>query len=175
MRLSGTSRAGSELTRNYFKSCRDSNNGGTMKKVLLSVFLLQIVSYGLETEIPGESSGCQISMKISMNQVKPEDESGSAVVEVKLVDKSGVPISGKDLVLTASWGTFLCRLPQDSSSIEPADSRSCFVTDQDGKTRINLINLPINSPVNVKATCDCGDYIVSATGKLAIKRQVKRK
>lgn len=114
-------------------------------------------------------------MKISMNPVKPEDQSGSAVVEIKLAGKAGDPIAGKDLVMTATWGTFLCRLSQDTAAVDSGDPRSCFVTGQDGKALINLVNLPINSPVNVKAVCDCGDYVVSATGNLSIKQIRKRK
>jgi len=145
-----------------------------MRKIILSVLLLQIVSFGYEFEIPDKSLGCDISMKISLIPVKPQDRSGRAVVNIKLVNKAGAPISGKKIELSASWGTFVCRLPEDSAAADSSDMRSCFITGKDGKARVNLINIPFNSPVNVKALCDCGDYTVSATGNLSIK-QIRRK
>ena len=145
-----------------------------MKKTLLVVLLLQMVSFGYEFEVPDQSAGCNISIKLALTPVKPQDQTGRAVVEVTVVNKAGAPISGKEIALTATWGTFLCKLPEDTTSADSADARSCFATGTNGKARFHLVNLPFNSPVKVTATGDCGDYTVSATGNLSIK-QIKRK
>src|SRR5690554_7759556 len=133
-----------------------------MKKIVLSVLLVQIVSFGYEFEIPDKSLGCDISMKLSLIPVEEGDRSGRAVVNLRLVNKAGAPISGKEIDLSASWGTFMCKLPEDTTNEDFSDARSCFVTGEDGNARVNLVNIPFNSPVNVKAVCDCGGYTVSA-------------
>ncbi|NLW32493.1 MAG: hypothetical protein GXY77_13675 [Fibrobacter sp.] len=141
-----------------------------MKKIILSVLLFHIVSYAYEFEISDKNLGCDISMKLSLIPVEEGDRSGRAVVNLRLIDKAGAPISGKKIDLSASWGTFMCRLPEDTTNEESSDARSCFVTGDDGNARVNLVNIPFNSPVNVKAVCDCGGYTVSATGNLSIKQ-----
>ena len=144
-----------------------------MKRFLPLILLVQVFVSGYEFELPDESSGCAISINLSLSPVAPGDLSGRAVIEVKINNKSGTPIVGRSFELTASRGTFLCRLPGDSSETDSTQSRSCFVTGQDGKGRVHLVNVPFNSPVNVKAISDCGDYTVSATGNLSIK-QIKK-
>ena len=144
-----------------------------MQKVLVIAGLLLacIGSWAVEFEQPGESSTCVISMKLALAPARPEDKTARAVVEVFLRTKGGQPIAGKEIQVTSSWGTFLCKLPElrDSTDTDPADDRSCFVTGSDGKVKINLINLLMNEAVQVKATCDCGDYFVHASGNLSVK------
>lgn len=133
-----------------------------------------LLAYDFEEE--GEHSSCVISMEMKMSPVSPDDKSGRAFVVVTLKDKGGNPLPGKKIEFNASWGTFVCLLPEDvmTSSGEPVDDRYCFTTDVNGKAKVNLINIQLNSPVKLKATCDCGGYVVGASGTLTMKSTKKR-
>lgn len=140
----------------------------------MTLSLSSLFAYEFEEE--GEQSSCVISMNMKMSPVKPDDKTGRAVVEVTLKDKSGNPLSGMQIQLNASWGTFLCNLPDDTTanSRQSADDRTCFITDLNGKAKVNLINIQLNSSVKLKATCDCGGYVVGASGSLTMKSTKKR-
>lgn len=147
------------------------------KKVLLSVICLcTIKAFAYDFIESEEHTTCYISMSMKMSQVKTTDKTGRAVVEVTLKDKSGNPLPGREIELNASWGMFLCILPEeaDSAGVNSAEERGCYTTDANGKSRINLINIQLDSPVKVKATCDCGGYSVYASGTLTM-RSVKKK
>jgi hypothetical protein len=147
------------------------------KKLFLCIMMLSLNSlFAYEFEEEGEHLSCVISMDMKMSPVYPDDKSGRAFVVVTLKDKSGNPLSGKQIEFSASWGTFQCLLPEDimTSSGGSVDDRTCFTTDVNGKAKVNLINIQLNSPVKVKATCDCGGYSVSASGTLTMRSSKKK-
>ncbi len=147
------------------------------KKILFCsvVFgLSSLFAYDFEEE--GEHLSCVISMEMKMSPVYPDDKTGRSFIVVKLKDKSGNPLPGKQIEFSASWGTFQCLLPEDimTGSGESVDDRTCFITDANGKAKVNLLNIQLNSPVKVKASCDCGGYSVSATGTLTMRHSKKK-
>lgn len=147
------------------------------KKLFLCIMTLSLSSlFAYEFEEEGEHLSCVISMDMKMSPVYPDDKSGRAFVVVTLKDKNGNPLSGKQVEFSASWGTFQCLLPEDimTGSGGSVDDRSCFTTDVNGKAKVNLINIQLNSPVKVKATCDCGGYSVSASGTLTMRSSKKK-
>jgi hypothetical protein len=141
---------------------------------ILLFFQLSVFSY--EFEQPGESSTCKISLQMKMKPVHPDDNTGSAVIEVFLREKNGTPLPDKQIQLTATAGTFYCRLPdkKDSTGTDPSEDQTCYTTDQYGKARINIVNLLAGETVQVKVTCDCGGYFVYASGSLAWKATKKK-
>lgn len=144
-----------------------------MKKTIpIIILLLQFFSYGYEVSLPEEdasSTSCKISMQLNMAAPDADALTGRAVVEVKLINDLGNPLSGYQIQLTSNSGTFLCQLPeQKKGSTDGEDvDRTCFLTGQDGKIRVHLVNLPLNGGVvQVKAVCDCGGYQVYASGNI---------
>jgi hypothetical protein len=147
------------------------------KKLFFCIAVIALSSlFAYDFEEEGEHLSCVISMEMKMTPVYPDDKTGRAFVIVTMKDKSGNPLSGKQIDFSASWGTFQCQLPEDimTDSGESVDDRSCFTTDLNGKAKVNLINIQLNSPIKVKATCDCGGYTVSATGSLTMRSSKKK-
>jgi hypothetical protein len=135
------------------------------------IFSVGIFAYDFEES--EEHSSCVLSISTKMLPGKSKDESGKAVIEATLKDKSGNPISGKEIQFNASWGSFLCVLP-DSNTVVSYEDRGCFTTDANGKSKVYLVNLKMNSTINVKATCDCGGYSAYANGSLTMKTYKKK-
>lgn len=147
------------------------------RNVLISIISFCAISvFAYDFVESEEHSTCYISMNMKMAPVKATDKSGRGVIEVTLKDKSGNPLPGKEIQLNASWGTFLCILTEEAQSkgVNAAEQRDCYITDSSGKARINLINIQLDSPVKVKASCDCGGYTVFANGTMTV-RSVKKK
>jgi len=151
------------------------------KKVLILVLFFRLVSFGYEIALPEEevsSTSCKLSMKLNMVAPDADAVTGRAVVEVKLVNDLGNPLSGYQIQLNSTRGTFLCQLP-DRGSANTGDSepdRSCFFTGQDGTIKVHLVNLPLDGTViQVKAACDCGGYQVYASGNINYNRKTMRK
>jgi hypothetical protein len=152
------------------------------KKVLMLILFFQLVSFGYEVPLPEEevsSTSCKITMKLNMIAPDADAISGRAVVEVKLLNNYGNPLSGYQIQLSSTRGTFLCQLPGENSGTtdDGEPDRTCFYTGQDGTTRVNLVNLPLDGAViQVKATCDCGGYQVYASGNINYnKKTIKKK
>ncbi len=112
-------------------------------------------------------TSCTLSIKVSTVQ-SIESAAPKALVEVFLLNKDGEPISGGQIGLTATAGTFIC------NEIN-MDDKTCFFSGPDGKAKITLINIPYNSPVKIKASYNCGDYDVYATGNLLLTKRTTRK
>lgn len=112
-------------------------------------------------------TSCTLSIKVSTAQ-SVENATPKAVVEVFLFNKDGEPISGGQIGLTATAGTFIC-------NETTTDDKTCFFSGPDGKAKITLINIPYNSPVKIKASYNCGDYDVYATGNLLLTKRTTRK
>lgn len=147
------------------------------KKLILCVITVCLCSiYAYDFEEEGEHLSCVISMEMKMSPVSSDDKTGRAFIVVTLKDKAGNPLPGKQIDFSASWGTFQCLLPEDimTDSGESVDDRTCFTTDVNGKSKVNLINIQLNSSVKVKAVCDCGGYSVSATGSLTMRNSKKK-
>lgn len=142
---------------------------------LIVVIPLSLLAYEFEQQ--GESSSCKISLSIKLVPTRAEDETGRAIIEVFLREKGGTPIAGRQIQMTASWGAFYCRLPEekDSMGVDVVDDQSCYTTDRNGKVKVNLVNLQFGESVQVKATCDCGGYFARATGNLSLKTTVKKR
>lgn len=148
---------------------------------LIAVLIFQALSFGYEVSLPDEesiSSSCKISMQITMASPEVDGPAGRAVVEVKLINDLGNPLSGYTVQLTSTRGTFVCQLPeQEKNNTDDQElDRSCFLTGHDGKIKVNLINVPQSEVVQVKAVCDCGGYQVFTSGNLNFgKKIIKRK
>jgi hypothetical protein len=148
---------------------------------ILSIFIFAIFTFGenatmttLETQ-ETISSSCRLAVKITGKQPGATDAAAKALVEVSMFDKDGNPISGSEISVTATVGTFICPQLNDSTGKNDADDRSCFITGPDGKARINLINIPFNTQVRVKATSECGNYKVNASGSVSFSRKTVKK
>jgi hypothetical protein len=124
-----------------------------------------------------ESVSCKISMTVVANKSNPGDVAGTAIVNVTLIDKAGNPIAGREIAVQGTGGTLLCRMPGDTSgsTIKVEDDRSCYTTGENGKVRLYLVNIPVNTTVRVNATAICGDFEVHAKGSVAITRGYPRK
>jgi hypothetical protein len=123
-----------------------------------------------------ETVSCKISMSIVADRATLKDVAGTAVVEVKLVDKAGKPIAGQEIAVQGTAGTLLCRVPGDTSKPgKVEDDRTCFTTDENGKSKLYFVNIPFNTTIRVKATSQCGDFEVHATGSVAVTRGMPRK
>jgi hypothetical protein len=119
-------------------------------------------------------SSCRLQIKINPLQSASVSSAPKAVVIVLLVNGEGDPISGGHIELSATVGTLLCSsdtLSDSSSTKNDSDPRSCFSTGDDGKAQIDLINIPFNTPVRVKASYNYGDYTVRATGSVVISKK----
>jgi hypothetical protein len=122
---------------------------------------------GTITIIPTDEkivTSCHLAIKIKTPSPTDIDRTPKVMVEISLLSADSIPISGQKIQLTATTGTFLC----DATN---SDDRSCFITDQNGKALVNLINIPYNLKIRVKALCDCGDYQVNATGNVLIYKK----
>jgi hypothetical protein len=123
-------------------------------------------------------SSCSLKVRINPLESATSSSTPKAIVEVTLVNREGEPISGGNIELSANAGTLLCipKTVQDSSnSSTNSDTRSCFITGEDGKALIDLINIPYNTAVRVKALYDCGDYIIKASGNVMLSKKVIHK
>lgn len=123
-------------------------------------------------------SSCSLKVRINPLESATNSSTPKAIVEVTLVNRDGEPISGGNIELTANFGTLLCKpkTVQDSvNSDANSDSRACFITGEDGKALIDLINIPYNTALRVKASYDCGDYIVKASGNVMLSKKVIHK
>ncbi len=151
------------------------------KKFLLLIMFFRLVSFGYEIALPEEevsSTSCKLNMKLNMTAPDTDAVTGRAVVEVKLFNDNGNPLSGYQIQLNSTRGTFLCQLPdQESGSADGGEpDRTCFFTGQDGTIKVHLVNLPLNGAViTVKATCDCGGYQVYASGNINYNKKTIRK
>lgn len=151
-------------------------------KYLFPILIVLIFSTsGWSYEIPDENEvitrSCSLSVKL---EVIPDPGmkrgSGRANVAVFLSDRDGNPHRGETLELKATIGTFICKLPEDTTGPNDETSSSCFTTGDDGYARIYLVNIPFNQQVRVNAKYDCGDYIVTGNANLVIRRgKVRRK
>ena len=146
--------------------------------ILVSCFL---VAAAFSYEIPDENEvitrTCRLSIKAEVIPDKTlEKPTGRAVVTVDLTDDESNPYRGERVEVRATGGTFICRLPEDSSSESSETDSDCFTTRDDGIAKLYLINIPLNTKVQIKASYDCGDRIINSTASLAISRaRVKRK
>jgi len=147
-----------------------------MKKLACILFLL-LPSTALPVEWEEETvvSSCVLAMTVTAQPFTADDVAGIAVIELTLRDKEGAPLPGVTMAMSANCGTFMCRLPDDPKPEDEDEERACFRTKDNGIARLYLTNIPFNAAAKVKAQCDCGDYLVNATGSLMItkKRTVK--
>jgi len=143
------------------------------KKALFLALLLNVSLWAYEFDLPEESSACSLSMRINLDTLGSQDQSGRASLEIRLINKSGNPLPGYGIQLNSTGGTFICE--QSGKKSDNDDGRSCFTTGPDGIARVRLVSIPVNFPIKIKATCDCGDYQVFASGNLSVKQNVIRK
>jgi hypothetical protein len=116
-------------------------------------------------------SSCSLQIKINPVQPTAVSTAPKAIIEVTLISRDGNPISGGNIGLTSTVGTLQCKsLPGNDT-----DPRGCFITGDDGKAQIDLINIPFNTPVRVKASYNNGDYTVRATGSVIISKKTVHK
>jgi hypothetical protein len=123
-------------------------------------------------------ASCSLKIRINPLESTANPSAPKAIVEVTLVNREGDPISGGNIVLSATAGTLLCNPePVQDSSNTPgnSDSHACFITGEDGKALVDLINIPYNTAVRVKASYDCGDYTIRASGNLLLSKKVIHK
>ena len=149
----------------------------------LMVFSLvaTVFAYEESYEIPDETEvvtrTCRLSVKLEVIPDKTmEKPTGRAVVTANLFDDEGNPYRGERIEFSATHGTFICTLPEDAVTEESETSTDCFSTRDDGIAKLYLVNIPLNTKIQVKATYNCGDRIISSTASLGISRgKVKRR
>jgi hypothetical protein len=157
----------------------------TPKLILFCFFIQFCTTFGFSEENNAmatisstETVVASCSLKIRINPLESTASSSipKAIVEVTLVNREGDPVSGGNIVLSATAGTLLCNPePVQDSSRANSDSHACFITGEDGKALIDLINIPYNTAVRVKASYDCGDYTIRASGNLLLSKKVVHK
>jgi hypothetical protein len=155
----------------------------TMRKFLAPLFIFFISSQiytqdeEIETIMLDETTlvSCFIKLKLNAIQAQSSDPAGKAIVLAMLYDENNNPISGHKINFSASWGTFFCSFSSDSSSASSSDDRTCFFTNNDGKCKLYLSNIPFNKPITINASCNCGERQIQATGTISITRQVIKK
>jgi hypothetical protein len=149
-----------------------------MRKLVPLILVILCVSTGAqedyETEETVYATSCSLSVKTTVYNADPGDVVGKASIEATLSDKSGVPIPGQTIAITATSGTFTCIPPYGTSGTGSSD-RSCFVTGPDGKIIVYLVDIPFNKPGRIKATCAYGDFVVHAASSYSITRNVIKK
>ncbi|MBN1757710.1 MAG: hypothetical protein JW863_05305 [Chitinispirillaceae bacterium] len=143
--------------------------------MLLCLLSAMVFGYEESYEIPDEteyvSRTCRLSVKLEVIPDKTmEKPTGRAVVTANLFDDDGNPYRGERIEFSATHGTFICRLPEDAVAEESETSTDCFSTRDDGIAKLYLVNIPLNTKIQVKATYNCGDRIISSTASLAISR-----
>jgi len=122
---------------------------------------------------------CSLSVKVKPQQPSPADPAAKIIVEVTVLSRDGTPVQGNTINLTATSGTFLCTSYSNDSTLSTSansDDKSCFITNTDGKTIITLVNVPFNTTVKVKASTECGDFVLTSSGSAIVtKKTVKKK
>jgi hypothetical protein len=147
--------------------------------VIQSIIILFISAWSYE--IPDEEEYVTQTYSLSVKvQVIPDKEmekpTGRAKDVAHLCDSDGDPHSGETLHLTATAGTFICKLPEEATKEEKETTTDCFTTGADGKATVYLVNIPLNRQVHVKAIYDSDDYTVTGNAKLLITRgKVKKR
>ncbi|MBN1575909.1 MAG: hypothetical protein JW913_05110 [Chitinispirillaceae bacterium] len=150
----------------------------TIRSLFLGALMFTRVVWGYE--IPDEnevvSRTCRLAVKVEViRDSMLERPSGRALVTAHLFDGDGNPYRGERIELTATTGTFICRLPDDSSTADAELSKDCYSTGDDGKAKIYLVNIPFNQKVHIKANYDCDDRLITGTASLSVSRSVVRK
>ncbi len=148
--------------------------------VLFVVFFIQfcftqsVFSQSMGSILSEESivESCSLSIKIIPIKPQPSDPAAMAEITVTVLNRDGIPVSGNQINVTADAGTLNCSALTGESG---SDDKSCFSTNQDGKAIINLINLPFNKNIKVKASTQCGDYVLTASGSAIISKKVIKK
>jgi hypothetical protein len=119
---------------------------------------------------------CSLYVKTNPYMPDPADVSGMAMVEATLCDRSGIPIPGEEIHMTATCGTLTCPsvysyAPKDSASRD----RTCYTTDRNGRIQVFLHNIPFNTKGRVKASCEYGDIKVQASSTFSVTRKTIKK
>jgi hypothetical protein len=151
-----------------------------MKYLSPILIVLLLSTSGWSYEIPDENEvitrTCSLSVKLDIiPDPGMKRRSGRAKVAVFLGDRDGNPHRGETLELRATIGTFICKLPDDTTGPKDEASTSCFTTGDDGYARLYLVNIPFNQQIRVNAKYGCGDYIVTGNASLVIRRAKARR
>jgi hypothetical protein len=141
------------------------------------VFSAPLWSYEIPDENEVTMQTCRLSVKLEVIRDETlKKATGRAQVIARLTDESGNPLISQRIEFTANAGTFVCKLPEDST---PAwgdnDEEACFTTNYEGKATPYLLNIPYNQRVQVKATYSCGERVITTTASMSISRQVVKK
>lgn len=145
-----------------------------------TLILSFLYSFCFGYEIPDENEvttkTCRLKVKIEVIKDENLDKPvGRAIVTAILTDDNGNPYIGERVELSANFGTFVCRLPEDSLSSGGESENDCFHTASDGKATVYLINIPYNHTITVRATYDCGGREIVGTASMSISKKVVKK
>ena len=145
-----------------------------MRKLLW--FTILIAFYQADAQMDDETEfaySCSLSIKTTVFPPDSSEKTGRGYVEALLCDKNGVPLPNKEITMSTSCGQLSCQAPgwyDDISSI--SSDRSCFKTGADGRVQVYLANIPFNTRGLIKATSNCDEITVRATGNFQISRKV---
>jgi|WetSurMetagenome_2_1015567.scaffolds.fasta_scaffold169278_3 hypothetical protein len=104
------------------------------------------------------------------------DVSGKAIVYATLCDKSGIPIPGQKIKMTATCGTLSCpSMGIYESAVSTSPENACFITGSNGKIEVFLSGIPFNRPGRIKASCTYSDIKVSASSSFSITKKIIKK
>ena len=152
-----------------------------MKKSPFALITMLLATAAIGYEIPDENEvvarTCRLALKLEVIRDETlEKPTGRAIVTAHLFDDEGNPYRGERIEFSAGTGTFVCRLPEDSTTEETEPTYDCFSTGDDGIAKPYLINIPYNQQVRVKATYSCDERIITTTASMSISRsRTKRK
>ena len=151
-----------------------------MKKSPFALITMLLATAAIGYEIPDENEvvarTCRLALKLEVIRDETlEKPTGRAIVTAHLFDDEGNPYRGERIEFSANTGTFVCRLPDDSTAGETEPSSDCFTTGDDGKAKPFLINIPYNQPVRVKATYTCDERVITTTASMSLSRSKTRR
>ena len=147
-------------------------------KLFLTMLIVSapLWSYDIPDENEVTAQTCRLAVKLEVIRDETmQKATGRAMVIAHLYDDAGNPLRGERIELTANAGTFVCRLPDDTTAAARAgdgEADACFTTGDDGTAKPYLLNIPYNTRVQVKAGYTCGERAIFTTASMSISRQV---
>ena len=118
---------------------------------------------------------CSLSMKITVFPPEASETSGRGYIEVFLCDKNGIAVPNKEISLISSCGVLSCQAGMYGDDRSLSSDKTCYVTGDDGRAQVYLVDVPFNTQGRVKATSFCNEITVKGSGTFMISRKSAKK